>query len=77
MDVKVVKSKVRDLLHRFDVDRAVFFGVLTKIWGLCAAPVSAILIVTQFTPEIQGYYYTFAALLALQIFVELDQWSFY
>ncbi len=63
--------KIRDLLERFGVDRAVFFGLLSRTWGICAGPVTAILIATIFTPELQGYYYTFATILALQIFVEL------
>jgi O-antigen/teichoic acid export membrane protein len=33
--------------------------------------VTAVLIATHFTPELQGYYYTFTTILALQIFVEL------
>jgi len=60
-----------DLFERLEVDRAVIFGLLTRIWGLCAGPVTAILIATHFTPILQGYYYTFATILALQIFVEL------
>jgi hypothetical protein len=63
--------KIRENLKRFEIDRAVFFGLLTRIWGLCAGPVTAILIAIHFTPAIQGYYYTFATILALQVFVEL------
>lgn len=63
--------KLQSLFERFEVDRAVFFGLLTRIWGLCAGPVTAILIAMHFTPTLQGYYYTFATILALQIFVEL------
>ena len=59
------------LLHKLEVDRAVSFGVLAKIWGIGAGPVTAILIAVKFTPELQGYYYTFATILALQVFVEL------
>lgn len=53
------------------MDRAVFYGFLTRIWGIAAAPVTALLIAGKFTPQIQGYYYTFTNLLSLQIFVEL------
>jgi len=66
-----LKDKLRRLLYRFEVDRAVFFGILTKIWVVLAGPITALLIVVRFTPEYQGYYYTFGSLLALQIFVEL------
>ncbi len=60
-----------DLLQNIGVDRAVLFGLLARIWSLCAGPIVAILIATKFTPELQGYYYTYSTLLGLQIFVEL------
>jgi O-antigen/teichoic acid export membrane protein len=63
--------KIWDLFHKFDVDRAVFFGLLRRGWNFCSEPVTVILIATKFTPELQGYYYTFATILALQVFVEL------
>ena len=66
-----LNNSLRQLLRRFEVDRAVFFGILARIWQVCAGPVTAILIATRFTPELQGYYYTFASLLAFQGFVEL------
>jgi O-antigen/teichoic acid export membrane protein len=58
-------------LSRLDVDYAVLFGILTRVWRLGAGPVTLLLIAARFTPELQGYYYTFYNLLALQIFVEL------
>jgi putative glycosyltransferase (TIGR04372 family) len=59
------------LLSRCDVDRPVFFGVLSRGWSVFAGPVTALLIASRFSPEYQGYYYTFSSLLALQVFVEL------
>jgi hypothetical protein len=53
------------------VDRAVIFGVLVRVWNLCTGPVTLLLIASRFTRELQGYYYTFNSLLALQVFVEL------
>ncbi len=64
-------QRVRNIFHRLEVDRAVFYGLVSKLWSLCSGPVTAILIATKFTPEIQGYYYTFATILALQVFIEL------
>lgn len=40
-------------------------------WSLVAGPVSIILIAAKFTPEIQGYYYTFSSLLAMRVLMEL------
>ena len=65
------KQILRRNFHRLEVDKAVFYGLLSKLWSLCSGPVTAIIIATKFTPEIQGYYYTFATILALQVFIEL------
>lgn len=46
-------------------------GLITKVAQAVASPISALLILIYFAPELQGYYYTFSSLLALQIFVEL------
>ncbi len=53
------------------VDRAIFYGVLHKGWAFLSGPISLLLISHFFTPSVQGYYYTFSSLLALQVFVEL------
>ena len=66
-----LNNVLRQLLRRFEVDRAVFFGILARIWGFLAGPVTAILIATHFTPEIQGYHYTFLTILAFQSAVDL------
>lgn len=58
-------------LRRHGVDRAVAYGVLSKAWALLAGPITVILISSRFSRELQGYYYTFATTLALQVFVEL------
>ena len=68
-------SAVNDLRVRFsrwlEIDRAVFFAVLGKVWALPAGVVTILLIAALFSPEMQGYYYTFNAVLALQVFAEL------
>lgn len=62
---------LRRVMSWASVDRAVLFSLLAKIWGLVAGPVTALLIAYKFTPELQGYYYTFGGLVALQSFVDL------
>lgn len=42
-----------------------------RTWQLAAGPITLILIARSFSPIVQGFYYTFASLLALQSFVEL------
>jgi hypothetical protein len=60
------------MLNRMEVDRAVFYSVAARAWQFVAGPVTLLLIVSYFTPQLQGYFYTFASLLALQVFVELS-----
>jgi O-antigen/teichoic acid export membrane protein len=62
---------LQELRHKLEIDRAVFFGLLAKIWSFSAGPFTALLIVAKFSPEVQGYYYTFGTVLALQVFVEM------
>ncbi len=53
------------------VDPAVFWGGMTRISLFIATPLIILSIASYFTPELQGYYYTFSSLLALQVFGEL------
>lgn len=64
-------SRFNHLLQRVEVDRAVVFVLLTRGWQLLTGPITLVLVAQYFTPEVQGFYYTFASLLALQTFVEL------
>lgn len=66
-----IKDKLNRLLHHAEVDRAVLFGLLTRFWQMLTGPVTLLLIARHMKPEVQGFYYTFASLLALQSFVEL------
>jgi len=59
------------MLNRMEVNRATFYGIVLRVWQLAAGAVSLVLISIFFTPEVQGYYYTFFGLLALQSFFEL------
>jgi O-antigen/teichoic acid export membrane protein len=53
------------------LDGAVGYGILLRVWLVVGGLVSMMLVGTQFSTQIQGYYYTFASLLALQSFFEL------
>ena len=66
-----LNDRLRNVLRKVNIDRPVFFGLLSKTWSLVAVPVSLLLIAKFFSPTLQGYYYTFSTLLALQVFVEL------
>lgn len=62
-----MKSAIRLL----DLDRPVLFALAGRAAQLIAAPLVAFSIARFFSPTMQGFYYTFASLLALQSFVEL------
>jgi O-antigen/teichoic acid export membrane protein len=66
-----LRESLAPFLQRFEINRAVFFGVIAKVWSLSAGVLTAFLIVTRFSPVVQGYYYTFGTILALQMLVEL------
>jgi len=61
----------RGLLNMLRMDRAVIYGMLARVWGVIAGPVTMLLIAARFSKEQQGFYYTFSSLLGLQIFFEL------
>jgi len=62
---------LRQFMHRIEVDRPVVYGIFTNIWVVISAPVTLLVIVRYFTLELQGFYYTFYSLFALQTFIEL------
>ncbi|MFC1511039.1 hypothetical protein ACFL5U_01470 [Candidatus Margulisiibacteriota bacterium] len=71
MSLSDLKSFIRRLLDWATIDRVVVFGMITKGWEILAGPLTLILIALHFSPEIQGYYYTFGSILTLQVFTEL------
>lgn len=56
----------RRLLNRLEIDQAVFFAIAARGWQFLAGPLTVILIGKFFSAEVQGYYYTFWSLIALQ-----------
>ena len=63
--------RLRSFARRIEMDRAVLYALLFRVWSLVAGPVTALLIATKFSPTTQGFYYTFGSILALQTFAEL------
>lgn len=62
---------LRVLAGRMGVDRAVFLTLISRVWGVGAGVVTILMVTTTLSPELQGYYYTFYSLIALQVFAEL------
>jgi O-antigen/teichoic acid export membrane protein len=65
------RGALRRFINRLEVDQATFYSLCLRGWQLLAGPVSIVMIGTFFGPEVQGYYYTFAYLMAMQSFFEL------
>ncbi len=53
------------------IDRAVFFSNAAQVMRLVTGPISMALVLRYLTPEIQGYFYTFSGIVAMQIFLEM------
>lgn len=69
------KAYLWALLDKLAIDRAVAFGISAKLWQAAASIVTIAMIAIYYTPEMQGYYYTFISLMTLQIFAELGMGS--
>lgn len=55
----ILSDFVINILRSFGVNRAIGFGVLTRMWSALAGPLTILLIATRFSKVEQGYYYTF------------------
>jgi hypothetical protein len=53
------------------IERATLYAMASRLWGSAAGLLTAVLVAWFFTPELQGYYFTFLSLLTLQTFAEL------
>lgn len=62
---------MKKLLAFLGVDLAIIYTLIGRGWGLISGVVTLLLVVRFLTPDEQGYYYTFASLLAMQVLFEL------
>lgn len=62
---------MRYWLRSVGLDRAIAYSMVLRSWQTIAGLVGVGLIARNFSPETQGFYYTFASLIGLQSFVEL------
>jgi hypothetical protein len=53
------------------MERPTLYAGANRLWGSAAGLLTAALVAVFFTPEVQGYYFTFLSLLTLQTFIEL------
>jgi len=59
------------VLRFLGVDRAVFFANAGQVTRLITTPISMALVLRYLTPEIQGYFYAFSGVVAMQVFLEM------
>jgi hypothetical protein len=59
------------LLRRAEVDRAVLWALLSNAASLVLGPVTAWLVATRFSSELQGFYYAFGSLLTIRLLAEV------
>ncbi|RJR34093.1 MAG: hypothetical protein C4567_16025 [Deltaproteobacteria bacterium] len=71
MVLKRWAAKFSWLGQRLEMDQATILLLSTRALQILVYPVTMILIARCLTAEMQGFYFTFSSLLALQIFVEL------
>jgi hypothetical protein len=57
--------------RKFAIDKTVTFATLTSITPMITGSVTVLLVAIYFSPELQGYYYTFGSLTALQFLLEM------
>ena len=62
---------MKKIMTYMGVDRAVAYTLAGKGWSLFSGLLTLLLVVRYLTPDEQGYYYTFASLLAMQLIFEL------
>jgi len=65
-------SITNKVLEKFGVDKAILFMLLGRGFSFISQPVTIYLIAKHFTLSQQGFYYTFANILSVSIFLELS-----
>jgi hypothetical protein len=68
---RLLRMLLQSARHRLGLDRAVFFTVLARGWVSASGLVTVALIARFLSSAEQGYYYTYASLIALQLVFEL------
>lgn len=69
--MKAFAAALGRLWHLGGIDLPVAVTLLARTWAIASGLVTVLLIARCLSPELQGYYYTFNSLVAMQIFAEL------
>lgn len=68
---KNLPAIIRRVGRTLGINRAILFSIFNTARAVFGGSLIAFLIALHFTPVVQGFYYTFASVLALQVFVEM------
>lgn len=64
----IIFKYIQENIYR---DKAVLYALLYRLWLMFSGLISIIFIAFYLSPELQGFYYTFYSIVALQVFFEL------
>jgi hypothetical protein len=68
---KFLKSRVPDALRRWiGMDKAIAMSTATQLIRFVTGPITMVLIIKFLLPEEQGYFYSFAGVVGIQVFLE-------
>lgn len=59
------------LLKKLDIDQGTAFTLITRFYQIFVGIITLVVVTQYLTPALQGFYYTFASIVALQTFFEL------
>lgn len=62
---------IKKFTQLLGIDRAILFVLLARGWAMCSGLLTVVFLTRYLSPEMQGYYYTFYSLIALNFFFEL------
>lgn len=66
----MIHSLQQFLKRRIGLDRAIGASTLTQLMRFVTGPITMVLMIRHFSPAEQGFYYSFAGVLGLQVFLE-------
>lgn len=66
-----MKEFIQAIFKKIGIDIDVFNTLMLRTWTIIAGAVTVFVVPAFLSPELQGYYFTFASIIAMQIFFEL------
>lgn len=66
-----VRAAILRLVAYAGIGQSGLYGAASRIWSVLAGPVTLAVVASALSPEMQGYYFAFSGVLALQVFAEM------